>query len=871
MDSISERLETRVNLLRERSLMQANSIARETLLSYLDDYARRGLETVFVSQRGLRLVRCSYSSLVSYARQTAVELGLRGIHQGDTVILCGENSAEWVVAFWGCLICGVTVVPLERETTIDFARSVQQQIRAKLVFTSRTTVLAKLDVPRVDLDELFDLISSHDSSEVYTDSITPDTLAEVVFTSGTTSAPKGVMLTHANLLSNLLPIEKEISKYLKWERLFHPIRFLNLVPLSHVFGQFMGMFVPQLLGAEVHFHNSLNPAEIVERVRKHRISATVLVPRVLESLRQWLERRNALNGDEEKFKHDISAAIDRTFWQRWWMFRRVHRLFGWKFWSFICGGATLEPQTEEFWQRLGFAVLQGYGMTETASLISVTHPFKDNSGSIGKVMPGYEVKLDDEGEIVVRGPSVSSGYWTPSGQVSRESNQWLQTGDVGTIDESGHLHFKGRKKDVIVTSAGLNVYPEDLEAILNADVDVRSSCVIKWRGTQGDEPLAVLILNNRAANVETIIERANSKLNEHQQIRNWRIWDGPTFPLTGTQKILKREVSATIATSPLEAVGNHSKAGSNFIISEAARITGQPFSENSDPTLKLSTDLKLDSLGRVELLSALEDKYQIEIDEASFTAATSLGEVEQIVRGGLGKRIAPYPYPKWSHHFPITWIRALLFYGIILPITQMMSRLRTEGLENLKKVKEPVLFISNHVTLGDHALILAALPFRLRHRLAIAMEGERLREWLHPRATIGILMRMRLVVEYILVTTFFHVFPLPKKSGFRRSFAYAGESVERGFSVLVFPEGRRAPRGQMHMSPLKSGIGLLASELGIPVVPVKMEGLYELKRRRQYFASKGMVRVRFGEPVRFDRSCEPAKIVKELERRLGAL
>src|SRR5215470_3708793 len=318
MISISEYLGRRVNLSRESSLMQNNAITRETLLSYLDDYTRRGSDILFVSQRGLRLVRCSYARFVSCARQTARDLMNRGILEGDTVILCGENSAEWVAAFWGCLICGVVVVPLDKDTTIDFARSVQEQTQAKLIFASTSAAgVSDLEVQRIELDELFELVSSHDPQQVETPSITSRTLAEVVFTSGTTSTPKGVMLTHANLLANLLPIEKEISKYLKWERVFHPIRFLNLVPLSHVFGQFMGMFVPQLLGAEVHFHNSLNPAEIVERVRRHRISAVVLVPRVLDSLRQWLERRYELREEEEEFKQNLSAVVDKSFWQRW--------------------------------------------------------------------------------------------------------------------------------------------------------------------------------------------------------------------------------------------------------------------------------------------------------------------------------------------------------------------------------------------------------------------------------------------------------------------------------------------------------------------------------------------------------------------------
>jgi len=295
------------------------------------------------------------------------------------------------------------------------------------------------------LDELSDVVKSHAAGPISTPNLSTTTLAEIIFTSGTNSSPKGVMLTHGNLLANLLPLEHEIEKYLKWERLVHPIRFLNLVPLSHVFGQLMGMFVPQLLGGEVHFHDSLNPAEIVERTRTNRISVIVLVPRVLESLRQWVERREAPTAFEPVGLH---------FLRRWWKFRKVHRRFGWKFWAFLSGGATLEEQTENFWLNLGFAVVQGYGMTETAALISVTHPFKRGHRSIGKLLPGYEVKLADSGEIVVRGPSVSPGYWAKAGNPARSADEWLHTGDVGTIDDSGNLHFKGRTKEVIVTSAG---------------------------------------------------------------------------------------------------------------------------------------------------------------------------------------------------------------------------------------------------------------------------------------------------------------------------------------------------------------------------------------------------------------------------------
>ena len=197
--------------------------------------------------------------------------------------------------------------------------------------------------------------------------------------------------------------------------------------------------------------------------------------------------------------------------------------------------------------------------------------------------------------------------------------------------------------------------------------------------------------------------------------------------------------------------------------------------------------------------------------------------------------------------------------------------MRVEGVHYLDHLTGPALFVANHVTLADQALILAALPARLGHRLAIAMEGERLRDWLHPPASARWFMRLRLLAQYLLVTTFFNVFPLPKQSGFRRAFAYAGKCVDRGESVQVFPEGERAPRGQMHMSPFRPGIGLLAQELNIPVVPVKLHGLYELKQRQQYLASRGMVSVVFGEPVKFDSHLQPAAIAEELQHSLEAM
>ncbi|HEV2833895.1 MAG TPA: AMP-binding protein, partial [Pyrinomonadaceae bacterium] len=517
-------------------------------------------------------------------------------------------------------------------STPEFVNSVAQQTDAKVLVADPLADPLLHDTSHlrvIPLANLTTLISHHPTTAYVPTAITEDTIAEIVYTSGTTSDPKGVVLTHRNLLANLLPLEKEIRKYLKWERFFHPIRFLNLVPMSHVFGQLMGLFVPQLMGGEAHFQESLNPAEIVRTTKKNRISVTVLVPRVLDSLREWIERDYASTRRSDELARHLAAADKQAFWRRWWTFRQLHRRFGWKFWAFVSGGATLNERTEDFWQRLGFAVLQGYGMTETAALISVNHPFKRSRGSIGRLLPGQEVRLNESGEIMVRGSSVSPGYWTTAGHINGRDNGWLHTGDIGELDKHGNLFFKGRQKDVIVGGAGLNIYPEDLEAALDRQPEIRASCVIGIEGLHSSEPLAVIIPHDKA-DVDSAIKCANEQLAEYQQIRRWSIWPEPDFPRTASHKILKREVA-----DQLTSVLNSSP---NDLATAISHITGTNRA-TIGPSAKLS-ELQLDSLGRVELLSALEDRYQVSLAEAAFTAATTVADVQKLVRGEIEEQTA---------------------------------------------------------------------------------------------------------------------------------------------------------------------------------------------------------------------------------------
>ncbi|HEX6716136.1 MAG TPA: AMP-binding protein [Pyrinomonadaceae bacterium] len=829
---------------------------RETLLNFLDDCRAHGNQTAVVHWRGLRTVRWSYARLASCAFQFARELEKRNIGGGDRVLFWGENSPELIAAFYGCMLRGAVAVPLDLKSAPDFAARVQQQVSAKLLLADESQ--PQLDVPRLAFSSLADL--KHSDQPYTANTIKPTDLVQIVFTSGTTAEPKGVCLTHRNLLANITPVENEFRKYARWEKLVHPLRFLCLLPLSHVFGQLMGIFIPQLIGAQVYFRESYKPSEIIAAVKKERINVVVTVPRVLETLR-------------EKVKTDVSdkqvrAAERRHFLRNWWTFRKVHRQFGWRFWAFITGGATLESDTETFWRRLGYAVIQGYGMTETASLTSLSHPFRMQQGSIGKPVAGQEVKLSNNGEILVRGENVSPGYWNGGAQTITDQQGWIHTGDIGEFGPDGNIYFRGRSKDTIVTAAGLKIYPADLEAALDRQPEIKASTVIPLDGPKGTEALAVLIPRDDRADLSAAVQRANDSLAEFQRIRHWVLWPRSDFPRTiGTRKVIKSQVAAamkTMADQPSKATTNEAVAPLSLpVISRITHV--QPSALNA--SANLSDDLKLDSLGRVELLSALEDQYQIELDEAAITEATTIGDIEQIVSRGKSEAVV-YPYPRWAMRFPMTWIRPIVYHLFLLPLTLIMCRVRVIGAERIPRA-DNVLFISNHVTDVDAALILSALPWRWRLRLAIAMSGEYLRDWRYPPATLGWFARVKAKVAYALGAALFNVFSLPRQSGFRQSFTYAGEAVDRGFSILIFPEGAETKDGQIQ--PFKAGIGLLASELNVPVIPIMLRGLFGLKQRRQFFVRPGTVSVTFGTPIQFSRNHTPTEITRELEVKVNIL
>jgi long-chain acyl-CoA synthetase len=394
---------------------------------------------------------------------------------------------------------------------------------------------------------------------------------------------------------------------------------------------------------------------------------------------------------------------------------------------------------------------------------------------------------------------------------------------------------------------------------------VHDCVVFGFRNNGNAEPCAVLLLVDKSLDGESIVTRANASLAGFQQIRRWFIWSQEDFPRTSTQKPRIGLIQEVVQT---RLQGQENAYASDSAIAELIRqITGRQISKLS-PNANLTKDLNLSSIDRVELLSALEDRLQVDLNESHFTCASTVADLERML-GQPAPRRSDYRYPRWAHRLPFALLRILVYYLISWPATVLMSYPSVRGRENLKRLKGPVLFISNHVTRVDIGFILAALPHRFRCRLAVAMLGEMLQGMRNPPKDMPFLKKCCEKLCYGLVVALFNVFPLPQQTGFRESFAFAGESADRCYSILVFPEGMRTQNGKL--LPFQTGIGMLANKLNLPVVPIRIDGLFELKKKGKKIARPGTVIVTIGSAVLFNPGTDPEQIAHSLEERMASL
>ena len=858
---------------------------RAHLASLVEVFRQHSAETAVVVHRGNRRYRTTYGELAQLAGRFAADLERRGVTAGERVVLWGENSAGWIGVFFGCLMRGVIAVPLDAAGASEFVERVVKDVAPKLIVGDQNLLnTIQTDVPRLLFSELATQLPAEPMFAV-SEAVNGQTPFQIVFTSGTTSDPKGIVHTHRNVLASLQPIENEIAKYRRYERWVHPLRFLHTLPLSHVFGQFMGLWVPPLLAAEIHFVDQFEARRITGILRRERISVLVAVPRVLQLLRaHLLERFDSL-------ARELEHARGQSIWKRWWRFRHVHRALGWKFWAVISGGATLPAELESFWNRLGLALIQGYGMTETAALVTLNHPFKIGQGTIGKALPGREVRISGDGEILVRGNMLSAATWQ-RGRMRPREDEWLATGDLAAENESGELRFLGRKGDVIVTGAGMNVHPADLEEAMNKQPGVRGCVVVPYKTIGWAEPVAAVIFSGDDGDLQAAVRRANGELAGYQQIRRVLKWPELQFPFTSTGKLLRRRVEQWVSETLLNQLQNQTPSGvreRDMLAGIIAEVTQEHISSSDDQ--RLSEDLHLDSLGRVQLQSALEQRLGLELEDDAIATVETLGdlralltkesgvnppysitpepkpEVTQIESGATQKREASgHVYPRWPWSWLIKIVRMGFIELVMRPLIAILAAPRVVRPTD-ELPQGPLLIVANHVTAYDGALVLHALPGRLRRQVAIAMSGETLMDLRQGRNQQRTFYNLLAPAGYWLATALFNVFPLPRLRGFRRSFEHAGEAMDQGYSVLIFPEGFRSRDGKLH--PFRPGIGLLAQQSRVPIVPVALIGLHEMRKTR-WFRS-GHLEIHVGAAIPVDEGMDPAELTARLEESIRQL
>ncbi len=860
---------------------------RETLLDFFDDRIRSD-RPFLVYDGGYRTYTWSYAEIRRAARRFSELLHQHGLAPGDRVVLWGENRAEWIVAFWGCLVARAVAVPIDLRASPDLVGRVVRIVSARLVVAGdglRPPLLPGVDtwplddlladtaaldppVPEAPIPDMLDDVPDPDAAE----GPSRDDLVEIIFTSGATADPKGVRITHANVLANIVPVEREVRRYARYGRPFFPIRFLNLLPLSHMFGQAMATFIPPMLEGVTVFMRGYNPADIVRQIRTRRVSVLVCVPKILEVLRDYVVH----------LAPEVAAPLERPehVARRWWRYREVHRLFGYKFWSFIVGAAPLDPEVEAFWSRLGFLVIQGYGLTETAPIVTLNHPFRTRRGSVGRPIGGIEVQIAADGEILVRGDNVTGGYYNaPEATAAAFRDGWFQTGDVGALDADGRLTVHGRKKEMIVTPDGLNVFPDDVERAVLECAGVRDAAVVAG-GSSGREHVHAVLLLHRDADADSVVRDANARLEDHQRIRAFSVWPGPSLPRTdGTQKLKRRELQRWVDGDAPPAAGGRTLGGGETVEEVVARlahgrtVTGATTFE----------ELGLGSLDRIELTLALERAFDCTIDETALARLATVDDLRALLAGETREPAATvaareWPpdaggetataFPTWSQHAAARGIRGLAQTAFLLPLTRVFAWIRVEGLDRLARAHDPVLYAANHQSVMDGPVILAALPPERRHRVATVAAREWFSPHFHPERHTRP-QRIATSLAYYLGVLCFNVAPLPQReAGARDAMRHLGNLLGQGSSVLIFPEGRRRETGRIDT--FQPGIGMLASRMRAPVVPVRIDGVDRVLPVGARWARPGRVRVAFGDPIRAEGD-DFAAIAQRIEDAVRAL
>lgn len=864
--------------------MRKVSLKNVTILELLVAINRRYSDiTALQIKRGDKFQGISYIELGRRTSDTAYNLKKLGVERGDRVAILSESRPEWTIAFFGIVSCASITVPLDIKLSDAEIEFILNDSGAKCIFVS-DKFLERIINLKPKLTHLQNIVSFDDTAkegtlllkdfkvpetEIAHRDITPDDVALIVYTSGTTGVAKGVELTYKNLLFEVMALSELVK--------FHPKdQFLSILPLNHMLEITGGFLGPLYAGATITYCESLKPTNILSLMNETKTTVMICVPLVLKMFHNSIVKKiEELPGFKRgfvkamlhisRFLLKLHIRIGKLF------FSSVHKQFGRRLRCFVSGGAPLDPVVELDFNAMGFRILQGYGLTETSPVITVNNFAECKYGSVGKPLPGAEVRIvtnsetgGREGEIITKGPHVMKGYYKnpeKTNEVLRDD--WFYTGDVGYFDDAGFLFISGRIKNLIVLGAGKKVFPEEVEEVMSRSPYIREICVLGRLAQKGirkgcEEVYAAVVPNldnfdkEEKGNQELIrkriaseISRLSENLAEYKRIMDFIIWNDE-LPKTSTRKIKRKilielinergkkeeTVEATKFVETAELVEDEFTAALREVLVDIAKVERSLIK----PYSHLYNELGMDSLMKIELLCAVEKHLGIRIpDEIAYEVNTfaDLVRFSEEYKQGRADDVTIKEkdiYPVINKSILVSLTRALSYFAFKI-FAKIYFRLKIEGSKNIPK-GQSFIIAANHSSHLDFPVIFSSLPYsKMKDVVAPAAQ-----DYFYTNP-----LRRR------LVELAFNTFAFERMGNFVHSLKICSEIIKRGKSIILFPEGTRSIEGKLQ--PFKPGVSSLSFELGVPIIPTYIAGAYEVLPKGSVFPKPGIIRVYFGKPI----------------------
>lgn len=856
--------------------------------------ARFPHKTALQVKRDDRWVRFTYSQLRQQAEQIGARLLRMGFRKGDRIVLFSENQPEWGIAYLGAASIGLVVVPLDGQTARREVWSVARFTEARAILASQAcfcsfspeslqenescpTPIKLLNVDQFcvpfGLDEYprgTRVELAPEGSPVERPQVGANDLASIIFTTGTAVDPKGAMHTHRNFLANLLGV----NQYLP---VAETDNLLSMLPLYHALEFTCGFLMAIYGGATVTYLRSLKPRVILETMRETETTCMLGVPTLYALIRDDIERR-ILRLSESALKSNLVATSKQLIssLERKWgknigrqLFSRIHHEFGGKIRLFVSGGSALGEELYEDFKVLGMPIYEGYGLTETAPVLTVNPLHQSRRGSAGKPLPGVELRVfnpdrDGIGEIIVKSPSLMVGYYqNPAATARVIRDGWFHTGDLGWVDEAGYLHITGRIKDVIVTGAGKNVYPVDLEALYKTVPEIKELCVLGIRNELTEDVHAVIVpdlkrLGNLSpGDIKKTLQRHLQKISKevpsYQRLQYLHIWmealprkNSGELDRQAVRQRLLEELGPSRGPAPAPAVSTSKDKPEEEILTELSRLAKMPV-EKIYTESNLYSDLGLDSLMAIELLLFLEHRFDISIPDEKAATIQTVDDLLKALRFHTTREKAPKDKQKPAR------LRSILPYAQRSVLDRCLQRLSFQGLKALYRTYfalqfrnleclprgTPFILAANHSSHLDTGAVISAVTATLGIKEALKLHIVGASDYFFDKA-----------IKRWFFSTCLNVVPIDREETSLAGLRLVKRILSSGEPVLIFPEGTRTRTGELQN--FKPGLGLIAWELNVPIVPVYIEGTFEAMPAGKAFPVPARVRVTFGPPLRME-------------------